>query len=75
MKDTSNSTFFGQGKKEIDYLLNSNKEYSNKHNMRYSQKITSIEKLENASGGIFRIARKYNYYARKNKKIKQKLFK
>ena len=70
MKDTSNSTFFGQGKKEIDYLLNSDKEYSNKHNMRYSQKITSIEKLEKASGGIFRIARKYDYFSKKNKKIK-----
>ena len=69
MKDTSISALFGKGKKEMDYLLNNN-EYNIKHNMRYGKKIASIEKLENVSGGIFKIARKYDYFSKKNKKIK-----
>ena len=44
--------------------------FQNKHNKRYNHKNKSIEDLENISGGIFKIAVKYDYLSKKYKDIK-----
>ena len=70
-KNNSNSTKFSKDK-SITNLLKINNHYSQKKQYkRYKYKRnTSIEKLENISGGIFKIAVKYDYLAKKYKNIK-----
>ena len=60
LKNIINSTTFTINKKL----------FQNKHNKRINRKNKSIEDLENISGGIFKIAVKYDYLSKKYKNIK-----
>ena len=64
IKDTSNSTNFG-GKNGFEHLTIAKSDSNNCHNIKSNQKATSIDQLENESGGLFKNAVKYDCLAKK----------
>ena len=64
IKDISNSTNFG-GKNGFEHLAIAKNDSNNLHNIKNNQRATSIGQLENASGGLFKNAVKYDSLAKK----------